>query len=150
MVAACALVATRQWPEFRGLMSMNVSVRSSSWILNEGICPSRILQKTQSMHPSPGGGLDLDRPPVRIGVLAVLDAHNGVVQPLGQGRDAPPVDRHLLAPVGELAHRRDHRGRAGAEHFLEAAGFVGLHHLVDGDLALRRLHTPCLLYTSPS
>ena len=49
MVAACRLVTTRQCPRFSGLMSMKQSVRSSSWTFTEGICPSRILQNTQSV-----------------------------------------------------------------------------------------------------
>src|SRR6185503_15865669 len=116
MVAAWVLVTTRQCPELMGLMSMKVRVRSSSWILNEGICPSRILQKTQSMGPP---WLDLEGPAMRIRKLAVLDAHDGVVQPLGERPDAAVLDHHLVPAVGQLAHRRDDGGGAGAEHFLE-------------------------------
>jgi hypothetical protein len=48
IVAAWRLGTTRQWPELRGLMSMNVSVLSSSSIFIDGSLPSMILQKTQS------------------------------------------------------------------------------------------------------
>src|SRR5688572_22783330 len=139
MVAACALVTTRQCPELRGLMSMNVRVRSSSWILNEGICPSRILQNTQSMG-SPW--LDLERPAVRVRRPGVLDAHDGVVESLRQRPDAAVLDDHSPAPVGQLAHRRDDGGGAGAEHFRQLSIPVGLHHLLDGDRPLGGLHPP--------
>ena len=48
IVAAWRLGTTRQWPEVRGWMSMNVSVMSSSSIFIDGNWPSMILQKTQS------------------------------------------------------------------------------------------------------
>src|SRR5439155_6275829 len=48
-VGAWFLVTTRQWPEFSGLMSMKHSVRASSYTFRDGICPSRILQNTQSV-----------------------------------------------------------------------------------------------------
>src|SRR5262245_46159155 len=110
MVGAWVFVATRQWPELSGLMSMKQSVRSSSYSLNEGISPSRILQNTQSFmgppqwgprpgpqalqrsaHPGKSRGaprhgsrlLDDDRPAVRIGCRRVLDPDDGVVQLLG-------------------------------------------------------------------
>src|SRR3972149_5025706 len=107
-LGAWALVTTRQWPELSGLMSMIVSVRPSSKIFIEGICPSRILQKTQSMAP-----LDLEGPAMGIGRLPVLDPHDGVVEPLGQRADLAAVDDNLLALVGKLAHRRDDGRRSG-------------------------------------
>src|SRR5258705_3263406 len=83
-------------------------------------------------------------PVVGIGGLRVLDAHDGVVELLGQRRGPPAVDDHALALVGELAHWRDDRRRARAEDFLEGARLVGRHHLVDGDLTLARLDAPVL------
>src|SRR5438132_2716241 len=49
MVAACALLSTRQCPALSGLMSMIQIVRSSSKTFIAGVRPSRILQKTQSV-----------------------------------------------------------------------------------------------------
>src|SRR5438876_110147 len=49
MVAACALLRTRQGPALSGLMSMIQIVRSSSKTFIAGVRPSRILQKTQSV-----------------------------------------------------------------------------------------------------
>src|SRR5215510_11334943 len=133
-------------------MSMKQRVRSSSYSLNEGISPSRILQNTQSFMGPPAWGprhvplipptlgtprqtrgaarhsyrslydsrlLDDDRPAVRIGRRRVLDPDDGVVQLLRQSADAPAVDHDALVLVGQLPHRRDDGGGAGAEHLAQ-------------------------------
>src|SRR5215470_12862960 len=46
--------------------------------------------------------LHLDGPRVRIGHLGVLDAHDGVVELLGQRADGTAVDDHAAGFVGEL------------------------------------------------
>src|SRR5215471_17121878 len=79
-------------------------------------------------------GSDLDGPAVRIRRLAILDAHDRVVQPLGERADLAVVDYHPLALVGQLADGRDDGRRTGAPHFLERAAPVRVYDVVDGDL----------------
>src|SRR5262245_48873500 len=100
-VAACCLVATRQWTRFKGLKAMNVSVRSSSWIFPDGSCQSQILQNTQSPMDaiSDLGPSHLDRPAVGIRRAPVLDPHDRVVEALGQRPDLAAVDDHAFALV---------------------------------------------------
>src|SRR4029077_18830449 len=82
---------------------------------------------------------DRERPAIGVRGLAVLDGHDGVVELLGERPDLAPVDHHLLALVGQLAHRRDHRGGAGAPQLLPPATRVCCPRLVDLHLALALL-----------
>src|SRR5260370_19835834 len=70
-----------------------------------------------------GARSDRERPAIGVRGLAVLDGHDGVVELLGERSDLAPVDHHLLALVGQLAHRRDHRSE---EHTSELQSHLNL------------------------
>src|SRR5262245_7557425 len=140
IVDACRFVTTRQWPVFSGLMSKNVRVRSSSAIFTDGILPSRIMQNTHSLMAV--GLLHLDGPAIGIRRAAVLDAHDRVVETLGQRSDLSTVDHHALTLVGQLPDGRDDRGRSRAPDLFECAATMSLLDLVDGHLPLADAEAP--------
>src|SRR5687767_9060386 len=111
-------------------MSMMASVRSSSYTFMEGSCPSQILQNTHSLISC--SLVDGDHPAAWIRRRTVLDAHDGIVQPLRDLTDLAPVDDDALSHVRQLAHRRNDGGGAGAPHFTERALVGGGPDLVDG------------------
>src|SRR3989441_10779059 len=163
-VGAWFLVTTRQWPEFSGLMSMKHSVRASSYTFRDGICPSRILQNTQSvmrdsLRPRGRRGSSLvaprarprpvddhpsgrHRPSARVGCGTGLDGDDGVVEPLGQLADAAAVDHDALALEGQLADRGDDGGGARAPDLLQRPLAGRLADLVDRHGTLGHAQAP--------
>src|SRR5215510_6910781 len=77
----------RQWPELIGLMSMKAIVMSSSKIFMDGICPSRSLQKTQSVIYGPPIGRSRE-PPWRLHPPSSSHRSDGHRQT--RSRSAPP------------------------------------------------------------
>src|SRR2546430_1624173 len=100
------------------------------------------LEVTNEVGHRRDHSLDRHRPSSDLGGGAVLDADDGVVQPLGQLTDPAAVDDDAVALEGELTHRRDDGGGAGAPDLLQRSLAGRLADLVDRHRALGHAELP--------
>src|SRR5690606_22172767 len=112
--------------------------------------PSRRPDATSEVIPGTtredNGGIgtvsDEGQPAARIGILAVLQPGDRVVEALRERPGDAAVDRELTIAVDQRAHRLDDRRGARAEDLLQLAGGVRGFHFVDRHLAFSRGQAP--------